>query len=164
MRSGEPQMNFFRGYLNFNHFALTKDALDSDTTKDLLLRLFWKHSALQLFSNQPYWDILIPVYCGTTTETLKKENFSAILIQIKNRETETTVALKQEYTGFFHDGEGVLFIHMELGLDASRSKETPTRHHRQYLGVKSPYVAAITVRGLSEAAYLLWETNVSVQS
>lgn len=155
----ENPRDLFDGHVNFNHFASTNTALQKDTFKDLLLRLFKQHVALQLSFNQQYnWDILIPVCLGPETEILKKEDFTAILVQVKCRDTPSQVSMTQGYSDFFKNSEPVLLILMELGLPVRQKEPVISWDYQAPKSMTNPHVAAITVRGLSEKAYTVAQT------
>jgi hypothetical protein len=81
-----------KAQMNFTHFALTSvNLMPGDITIDLCHDLLQRGAALQLSSNNPTFDQLIPVYFDPDDEDLfDRSKCRAIVIQDKNRETATS--------------------------------------------------------------------------
>ena len=82
-----------RAWINFKHPVILPKQVphDSRIDLDLLAELWCRHVAAQGVSNQPGWDLLIPVYVSDT-DTPPSDNdlfdisrLSYIAIQVKNR-------------------------------------------------------------------------------
>ena len=74
---------FATASMNFTHFATTDRTLATGDTQELLHSLMFSQAALQLSSNQPVWDLLIPIYLGKREDRFDSAKLSALLIQVK---------------------------------------------------------------------------------
>ena len=83
-----------RAWINFKHIVTLEERVSNveamDTT--LLLDLWFRHAGAQGISNQPDWDLLIPVYESDESgeppigeQPINMSRFSYIAIQVKNR-------------------------------------------------------------------------------
>jgi hypothetical protein len=110
---------FNRGYMNFTHFTHTDVHLEGSTMPDLLHILLRRQAALQLAFYQPVWNILIPVYFGDLEKDFDPTHASAILIQVRNRDTPSPVSLETDLhhyrAKFSHTDDPILYILMDLG-------------------------------------------------
>ena len=115
----EHTSDAFRGaLLNFNHFIYTLEPLPADPNRmqQLLRALLRKHEALQLSSNQEFWDLLIPIYLGSSTEEFDLRKTSAILVQVKNRLRKTTLIPSPRQFSCFFDIHKIPVVHILLDL------------------------------------------------
>ncbi|KAJ1031371.1 hypothetical protein NDA16_000812 [Ustilago loliicola] len=81
-----------RAWLNFKHIVRLEDQVKAQKVLDAeeLVQLWFRQAAAQGISNQPGWDLLIPVYESNTNEApgdaemFDKAKLSYIAIQVKN--------------------------------------------------------------------------------
>jgi len=107
------------GFVNFNHFTHTLEPLPMDPTRnqELLYMLLRKQEALQLCTNQEFWDLLIPVYLGSLTQEFDVCQTTAIVIQVKNKINKTNLLPSQkQFDQFFHSQHPILHILLDLGV------------------------------------------------
>ncbi|KAJ1570434.1 hypothetical protein NDA15_006049 [Ustilago hordei] len=81
-----------RAWLNFKHIVRLEDQVNAQKVLNTeeLVQLWFRQAAAQDISNQPGWDLLIPVYESNTSEApgddemFDKAKLSYIAIQVKN--------------------------------------------------------------------------------
>ncbi|KAJ1591321.1 hypothetical protein NDA12_004385 [Ustilago hordei] len=81
-----------RAWINFKHIVRLEDQVNAQKVLDAeeLVQLWFRQAAAQGISNQPGWDLLIPVYESNTNEApgdaemFDKAKLSYIAIQVKN--------------------------------------------------------------------------------
>lgn len=74
--------------LNFNHFAVAGENLNSKDVITLCRDLLRRQAALQLVFQQPRFDILIPCHIGDGK--IEEGKISVIAIQVKNKEKQAS--------------------------------------------------------------------------
>ena len=80
-----------RARMNFSHFVPTGEPLRSDVLPELLHDLLRRSAGMQLASNQPTYDIIIPIYFSDSkTRPFDESKCGVILIQVKNKGDATT--------------------------------------------------------------------------
>ena len=77
--------------MNFTHFVSTSKHLYLDTIPGLCHDLSRRSVALQLASNQPTYDKLIPIYFGKEYEPFDASQWGVIMIHDKNGPVATSV-------------------------------------------------------------------------
>lgn len=76
--------------MNFNHIIPTSKSLTPDVLPTLLHDLLRRSAGMQLASNQPLYDIMIPIYFGDSAKAFDESECGVILIQVKNQVKVTT--------------------------------------------------------------------------
>jgi hypothetical protein len=107
---------FDNGIMNFSHFTNSDVLLLCTTMPELLQLLLRQQQALQLTSNEPDFDILLPIYFGDIEEEFDPSRTSAILISVKNRRLASHLPpAKTIHKLFSHTNDPVLAMLMDLG-------------------------------------------------
>jgi hypothetical protein len=109
--------DFRKGWCNFNHFTYTNENLPADREgfQDVIRRLLRRNAALQLAPNQPYWDLLLPVYTGDINKPIERDHLSAIFVQIQNRQKPEKLTLGTEYRKYYRPDQLGCCIQLEFG-------------------------------------------------
>ena len=123
--AGQQQLShaFSNAWCNFTHFVNTDRNIKRNAPgefRELMHGCILQHAALQCAFGQPIWDLIIPVYIGDTSDSLRQENISAILIQVKNRAKVMRLSLKNhrsDYQQYFGGSwcQPLLSILVDLG-------------------------------------------------
>lgn len=108
-------MNFHNRYVFFSHFACYKGNLESSSIYDVFFHSFRRCAAVHPDDCQPYWDIMIPVYCGELDKPFDRDLLTAFMIQVKYRVTAKPLCPGPEYPIYFRAGSPLLVLQMELG-------------------------------------------------
>ena len=118
-RGGKPTIrtSFASASMNFTHFATTDRPLSPSSVRELLYSLMSRQAALQLCSNQPFWDLLIPIYLGKRDEKFDLAKLTALLIQVKNSQKKNKYdVLKEHYVPLFGRDNPIITIMLDLGI------------------------------------------------
>ena len=161
----EPQLlrSFAGAYLNFTHFASTREALPPDTARVSMLlgNMIRRHQGLQLAELQPDWDLIIPLYLGPIDAAFSTSYVSAILIQVKNRKTKSRLSCKPYHIkSIFGNNQPKLQILLDLGVQSEEDYQfeqdlesnTYSIHIR---GSGSSTFSCLSLPGMESASRLL---------
>jgi hypothetical protein len=85
----EPRM--LNTLMNFNHFMTTDENFHLNNTAELCHDLLRCSTALQLTSNQPLYNHLIPVYFSMADEVFRLPKYGVIIVQVKNKEKNSII-------------------------------------------------------------------------
>ena len=139
--AGSFKEEFSNAYVNFTHFLRADDSSVANTT--FVWKALVRSAAIQCCHDQPNVDIIIPIVFsdgGPEKAVVKEENISAILVQVKNRDSGSEkVAINADEIDFFKTKSEdkrrpYLAIVMELGerklrslsnIRGGKSKATP---------------------------------------
>jgi len=77
----------------------------------------FSQAALQPCSNQPYWDLLIPIYLGKPDDEFDPAKLTALLIQVKNSQKNKYDVLKNHYELLFGLDNPIITIMLDLGIN-----------------------------------------------
>jgi len=161
--AGQQQLShaFANAWCNFTHFVNTDRNIKRSAPgefKELIHGCILQHAALQCAFGQPIWDLIIPVYIGNTSGSLRQENISAILIQVKNRTKVTRLSLKNhrsDYQQYFGGSwcQPLLIILVDVGT------KTP---YVQFADSFNDMVYGVSIGGTGTGVYRLGNAPLGI--
>ena len=104
--------------MNFSYFTTTDQPLTQSRNAmvELLHNLMFTQAALQLFSNQKTWDVLLPIYLGDPEQRFDRNLLTALMIQVGQRNNPYFIT-EQNYGMSFPVGTPVITLILDLGVD-----------------------------------------------
>ena len=105
--------------MNFTHWVHTTKGLPNTTEGilELLHMLLYGGAALKLKDTQGVWDLMIPLYLGSTDEPINKAKLSALLIKVKSQKSaQPFIVDENDYSPLFPPTMPVISIQVEIGV------------------------------------------------
>ncbi|KAF8324209.1 uncharacterized protein EI90DRAFT_3076333 [Cantharellus anzutake] len=117
------QESFSNAFVNFTHWAVTRDFLPEMPPRNLLPNLWARGTILQCCFNQSSIDFLCPIYFGSVEpeDVFDPDKLSGLVVQVKYKKGDTSAENNLRPAGIIRDRKAplpYLALLMELGTES----------------------------------------------